>query len=95
MNFKPTYDNLLIKEHPPVTQIGNITIPGNAHENHIKGTVVQAGPGMYNEAGIMLPLQVKAGDVILFPKASAKETKLNGESFLILKETDVIGILEE
>jgi len=95
MNFKPTYDNLLIKERPAVTQIGSITISTNTKEKHVLGDVLEVGPGMYNEAGVMLPLMVKKGDVVLFPHLLAKETKFEGKTYLILKESDVIGIVEE
>lgn len=95
VNLKPTYDNLLINPRPPITQIGRVTIPGNAEEKHVLGDVLQVGPGMYNEAGIMLPLLVKKGDVVLYAKASGKETKLDGQTYIVLKETDVICVVEE
>jgi chaperonin GroES len=73
---------------------GGIIIPDTAQEKPMEGEVVAAGPGARNEHGQMVALEVKAGDRILFGKWSGTEVKLNGEELLIMKESDIMGIIE-
>ncbi|HBK09223.1 MAG TPA: co-chaperone GroES, partial [Acetobacteraceae bacterium] len=68
--------------------------PDTAKEKPMEGEVVAVGPGARNEAGALVPLDVKAGDKILFGKWSGTEVKLNGEELLIMKESDIMGIIE-
>jgi chaperonin GroES len=72
---------------------GGIIIPDTAKEKPMEGEVIAAGPGARNEAGALVPLDVKAGDRILFGKWSGTEVKLNGEDLLIMKESDIMGII--
>jgi chaperonin GroES len=72
---------------------GGIIIPDTAKEKPMEGEVIAAGPGARNEAGALVPLDVKSGDRILFGKWSGTEVKLNGEDLLIMKESDIMGII--
>ena len=74
--------------------MGGIIIPDTAQEKPMEGEVVAAGPGARNEQGRIAALEVKAGDRILFAKWSGTEVKLDGEELLIMKESDVMGIIE-
>ncbi|HUC63305.1 MAG TPA: co-chaperone GroES, partial [Alphaproteobacteria bacterium] len=73
---------------------GGIIIPDTAKEKPMEGEVVAVGPGARNEKGELVPLEVKAGDRILFGKWSGTEVKMDGEELLIMKESDVMGIIE-
>jgi chaperonin GroES len=72
---------------------GGIIIPDTAKEKPMEGEVIAVGPGARNEAGALVPLDVKAGDKILFGKWSGTEVKLDGEELLIMKESDIMGII--
>ena len=74
---------------------GGIIIPDNAKEKPQKGEVVAIGPGSRDESGNLLPLDVKVGDLILFGKWSGTEVKIDGEDLLIMKEADILGIIEK
>src|ERR671938_414173 len=95
MAFRPLHDRVLI---PRVEQeaktAGGIIIPDTAKEKPMEGEVIAVGPGSRDETGKLQPLDVKAGDRVLFGKWSGTEIKLNGEDLLILKESDVLGVLE-
>jgi len=73
---------------------GGIIIPDTAKEKPMEGEVIAVGPGARDEAGKLVPLDVKAGDRILFGKWSGTEVKLDGEELLIMKESDIMGIIE-
>jgi chaperonin GroES len=73
---------------------GGIIIPDTAKEKPMEGEIVAAGPGARNETGALVPLEVKAGDRVLFGKWSGTEVKIDGEDLLIMKESDILGIIE-
>ncbi|MXN53210.1 co-chaperone GroES [Shinella sp. AETb1-6] len=95
MSFRPLHDRILVRrvESQEKTK-GGIIIPDTAKEKPQEGEVIAVGPGARNEAGQIQPLDVKAGDRILFGKWSGTEIKINGEDLLIMKESDVMGIIE-
>ena len=95
MSFRPLHDRILVRrvESQEKTK-GGIIIPDTAKEKPSEGEVVAVGPGARNEAGQIQALDVKAGDRILFGKWSGTEIKINGEDLLIMKESDVLGIIE-
>ena len=94
MKFRPLHDRVVVRrlEGEEKTK-GGIIIPDTAKEKPMEGEVIAAGPGARNEAGALVPLDVKAGDRILFGKWSGTEVKLNGEDLLIMKESDIMGII--
>ena len=79
---------------PEVKTAGGIFIPDTVQEKPMEGEVVAVGPGMRNEAGKLHPLDVKGGDRVLFGKWSGTEVKLDGEELMIMKETDIMGVLD-
>ena len=95
MAFRPLGDRVLIKrvEEEEKTK-GGIIIPDTAKEKPQEGEVIAVGPGARDENGKLQPLDVKKGDRILFGKWSGTEVKLNGEDLLIMKESDILGVLE-
>ncbi|MBB3320075.1 MULTISPECIES: co-chaperone GroES [unclassified Rhizobium] len=95
MSFRPLHDRVLVRrvESEERTR-GGIIIPDTAKEKPQEGEVVAVGTGARNEAGQIQALDVKAGDRILFGKWSGTEIKINGEDLLIMKESDVLGIIE-
>jgi chaperonin GroES len=95
MSFRPLHDRILVRrvESQEKTK-GGIIIPDTAKEKPSEGEVVAAGSGARNDAGQIQALDVKAGDRILFGKWSGTEIKINGEDLLIMKESDVMGIIE-
>ena len=95
MNFRPLHDRILIKRiEEKETAKGGIIIPDTAKEKPQEGEVVAVGSGKKNEDGKVVPLDVKAGDRILFGKYSGSEIKMDNEEYLILREEEVLGILE-
>ena len=94
MAFRPLGDRVLVKrvEEEEKTR-GGIIIPDTAKEKPQEGEVIAVGPGARDETGKVQPLDVKAGDRILFGKWSGTEVKLNGEDLLIMKESDILGIV--
>jgi chaperonin GroES len=95
MSFRPLHDRILVRrvESEEKTK-GGIILPDTAKEKPQEGEVIAVGPGARNEAGQIQALDVKAGDRILFGKWSGTEIKINGEDLLIMKESDVMGIIE-
>jgi chaperonin GroES len=95
MSFRPLHDRILVRrvESEEKTK-GGIIIPDTAKEKPQEGEVIAVGPGARNEAGQVLALDVKPGDRILFGKWSGTEIKINGEDLLIMKESDVMGIVD-
>ena len=95
MSFRPLHDRILVRrvESDEKTK-GGIIIPDTAKEKPQEGEVIAVGPGARNDAGQIQPLDVKVGDYILFGKWSGTEIKIAGEELLIMKESDVMGILE-
>ena len=93
MTFKPLHDRVLVRRIEQDTKTsGGIIIPDNAKEKPIEGEVVAVGPGARDEAGKLLPLDVKAGDRIVFGKWSGTEIKIDSEDLVIMKESDIFGI---
>ncbi len=95
MKFRPLHDRVVIRrvEHEGKTT-GGIFIPDTAQEKPMEGEIVAVGPGARDDNGKVVPLDVKAGDRILFGKWSGTEIKLDGVEYLIMKESDIMGILE-
>jgi chaperonin GroES len=95
MKFKPLHDRVVIRrlEGEEKTKAG-IIIPDTAKEKPQEGEVVAVGPGGRDEAGKLIPIDLKAGDRVLFGKWSGTEVKIDGEELLIMKESDVMGVLE-
>ena len=95
MKFRPLGDRVLVKRVEEETKTkGGIIIPDTAKEKPQEGEVVAVGPGARNDKGDIVALDVKAGDRILFGKWSGTEVKVDGEDLLIMKESDVMGIIE-
>ncbi|EJZ18898.1 co-chaperone GroES (plasmid) [Rhizobium sp. Pop5] len=95
MSFRPLHDRILVRRVSSEEKTkGGIIIPDTAKEKPQEGEVIAAGPGARNDAGQIQPLDVKVGDRILFGKWSGTEIKINGEELLIMKESDVMGIIE-
>ena len=95
MNFRPLHDRVLVRRVTAEEKTaGGIIIPDTAKEKPQEGEVVSVGAGTINEKGEIRPLDVKAGDRILFGKWSGTEVKLNGEELLIMKESDIMGVVE-
>jgi chaperonin GroES len=95
MKFRPQHDRVVIRRlNAEEKTSGGIIIPDTAQEKPMEGEVVAAGPGGRNEQGEIVALAVKAGDRILFGKWSGTEVKLDGEELLIMKESDIMGVVE-
>ena len=94
VNVKPLHDRLLIQRLSEEEKtVGGIYIPETAKEKPQKGEVVAVGAGKTNEDGKHIPLEVKSGDKVLFSKYSGTELKLNGQEYLMIREDDVLGII--
>ena len=94
MKFRPLHDRVVVKRLESDTKTkGGIIIPDTAKEKPQEGEVIAVGSGARDEAGKLVPLDVKAGDRVLFGKWSGTEVKLNGEDLLIMKESDIMGII--
>jgi chaperonin GroES len=95
MKFRPLHDRVVVRRlNAEEKTAGGIIIPDTAKEKPMEGEVIAVGPGGRNEQGQLVPLDVKAGDIILFGKWSGTEVKLDGEELLIMKESDVMGVIE-
>jgi chaperonin GroES len=95
MHFRPLHDRVVVRRVEEETKTaGGIIIPDTAKEKPMQGEVIAAGPGARNENGQLVPLDVKAGDIVLFGKWSGTEVKLDGQELLIMKESDIMGIVE-
>jgi chaperonin GroES len=95
MEFRPLHDRVVVKRVDAEEKTkGGIIIPDTAKEKPQEGEVIAVGPGARDESGKLIPLDLKAGDRILFGKWSGTEIKLHGEDLLIMKESDVMGIVE-
>jgi chaperonin GroES len=95
MQFRPLHDRVVVRriEEDEKTP-GGIIIPDTAKEKPQQGEIVAVGPGARDEKGALQPLDVKAGDRVLFGKWSGTEVKIDGEELLIMKESDILGVLE-
>jgi len=95
MKFRPLHDRVVVKRVAEEEKTkGGIIIPDTAKEKPMEGEIVAVGPGARDEKGALIALDVKAGDRILFGKWSGTEIKLDGVEYLIMKESDIMGILE-
>ena len=94
MGFRPLHDRVLIRRvEAEEKTAGGIIIPDTAKEKPMEGEVVSTGPGARGEDGKVQPMDVKAGDRVLFGKWSGTEVKLNGEDLIIMKESDIMGVI--
>lgn len=95
MKFRPLYDRILVErvESEEVTK-GGIILPDSAKEKPQQGKIIAVGQGRRTEDGKVIPLELKAGDTILFGKYSGSEIKIEGNEYLIMKEDDVLGLVE-
>jgi chaperonin GroES len=95
MKFRPLHDRVVVKRvNAEEKTSGGIIIPDTAKEKPMEGEVVAVGPGARNEQGAIVALDVKEGDRVLFGKWSGTEVKIDGEELLIMKESDLMGIIE-
>jgi chaperonin GroES len=96
MGFRPLHDRVVIRRvEAEEKSAGGIIIPDTAKEKPMEGEVVAVGPGARGEDGKLQPLDLKAGDRVLFGKWSGTEVKLDGEDLIIMKESDVMGIIDQ
>ena len=94
MKFRPLHDRVVVRRVDSETKTaGGIIIPDTAAEKPQQGEIIAVGPGGRDEAGKLIPLDVKAGNKVLFGKWSGTEVKLDGEELLIMKESDIMGII--
>jgi len=95
MKFRPLHDRVVVRRiESEAKTAGGIIIPDTAKEKPQEGEIVAVGPGGRDEAGKLLPIDLKVGDRILFGKWSGTEVKIDGEELLIMKESDVMGVIE-
>ena len=95
MKFRPLHDRVVVRRvDEEERSAGGIIIPDTAKEKPMQGEVVAVGPGARDEKGNLVPLDVKRGDQVLFGKWSGTEVKIDGEDLLIMKESDIMGVLE-
>jgi chaperonin GroES len=95
MKFRPLHDRVVVRRLEEETKTaGGIIIPDTAKEKPMQGEVIAVGPGARNEKGELVALDVKSGDTVLFGKWSGTEVKLDGKELLIMKESDIMGIIE-
>ena len=94
MHFRPLHDRVVVRridaDHKTA---GGIIVPDTAQEKPQEGEIVSVGPGARNDRGELVPTELKAGDRVLFGKWSGTEVKLDGEEFLIMKESDIMGVI--
>ncbi|HWZ30641.1 MAG TPA: co-chaperone GroES [Bryobacteraceae bacterium] len=96
MQIRPLYDRIVVKRiEEKETKVGGLFIPDSAKEKPQEGEVVAVGQGKRNEDGKLIPLDVKAGDRILFGKYSGSDIKVDGQEYMIMREDEVLGILED
>ena len=95
MNIRPLHDRVILKRmEEETTSPGGIVIPDSAAEKPVRGEVIAAGKGKRLESGDIIPLDVKVGDKVLFGKYSGTEVKLDGEELLVMREEDIMGVIE-
>jgi chaperonin GroES len=95
MKFRPLHDRVVVRRvEEEAKTAGGIIIPDTAKEKPMQGEIIAAGPGARDEAGKLVPLDVKKGDRVLFGKWSGTEVKIDGEDLLIMKESDILGVIE-
>jgi chaperonin GroES len=95
MKFRPLHDRVVVRRiEENMKTAGGIIIPDTVKEKPMQGEIIGVGPGARDEAGKLVPLDVKKGDKVLFGKWSGTEVKIDGEELLIMKESDILGIIE-
>jgi chaperonin GroES len=95
MKFRPLHDRVVVRRVEEDTKTkGGIIIPDTAQEKPMQGEIIAVGPGGRDESGKLIPIDLKPGDHVLFGKWSGTEVKLEGEELLIMKESDIMGIIE-
>ena len=95
MKFRPLHDRVVVKRiDAEEKSSGGIIIPDTAKEKPSQGEVIAVGPGGRDEAGKLTPLEVKTGDKVLFGKWSGTEVKIDGVEYLVMKESDIMGVIE-
>ncbi|HHL39044.1 MAG TPA: co-chaperone GroES [Deltaproteobacteria bacterium] len=95
MNIRPLHDRVIVQRASEEEKTkGGIIIPDSAKETPMEGTIIAAGPGRKDEDGKLHPLDVKAGDKVIFSKYAGSEIKIEGEEYLIMREEDILGIVE-
>ena len=95
MKFRPLHDRVVVRRvEEDERSVGGIIIPDTAKEKPMQGEVLSVGPGTRNDKGELSPLDLEAGDRVLFGKWSGTEVKIDGEELLIMKESDIMGVLE-
>jgi chaperonin GroES len=96
MHFRPLHDRVLVRRIDAEEKTsGGIIIPDSAKEKPQQGEIIAVGPGGRNEQGQLVPLDVRAGDRVLFAKWSGTEVKIDGKELLIMKESDLLGVVEK
>ena len=96
MKFRPLHDRVLVQRMEEETRTaGGIIIPDTAKEKPMEGTIVAVGSGARDESGKLNPLDVQIGDKVLFGKWSGNEVKMDGQDYIIMKESDIMGIIEQ
>ncbi len=96
MKFRPLHDRVVVERITADQKTaGGIIIPDSAQEKPQQGKIVAVGPGGRDESGKLIPIDVKPGDLVLFGKWSGTEVKIDGQDFLIMKESDIMGVLDE
>ena len=96
MDIRPLHNRVIVQRlEQGEQQIGGIIIPDSAKEKPQRGRVIAAGNGNVNEDGVRIPLDVKAGDLVLFGKYISQEVKLDGEEYLIMREDEVLAVIDE
>ena len=95
MNIRPLHDRVVVRrKEEETTSPGGIVIPDSAAEKPAQGEILAVGKGKTNSNGELQPLDVKVGDTVLFGKYSGTEVKINGEDLLVMREEDIMGVLE-
>jgi len=96
MKFRPLHDRVVVERiDADAKSAGGILIPDSAQEKPSQGEIVAVGPGGRDDAGKLIPIDLKKGDRVLFGKWSGTEVKIDGEDLLIMKESDIMGVLQE
>ena len=96
MKFRPLHDRVVVRRiEENMKTAGGIIIPDTVKEKPMQGEIIAAGPGARDESGKLVPLDVRKGDKVLFGKWSGTEVKIDGEDLLIMKESDIMGVIEE
>jgi chaperonin GroES len=96
MKFRPLHDRVVVERVTAEEKTaGGIIIPDSAQEKPQQGKIIAVGPGGRDEAGKLIPIDLKAGDLVLFGKWSGTEVKIDGHDYLIMKESDIMGVLDQ